>query len=295
MNAEDCIDTAALDRLRHLGEDKLVKEMIELYLDYAPKMLHSALAGEQSGDCLPIEKAAHSRAPVNCPAIHGTGPRGLGQVDLEVIPLRQSGEREQFFLVLFHELQRKGAASKEERPAKNATRGSEKAAHRENQWLKQELKATNQYLQSIIEEQEATNEEIRSANEEIQSSNEELQSTNEELETAKEELQSSNEELTTVNEELQNRNIELTHANNDLNNLLNNINIPIVMLCPDLLIRRITPQAETVLNLIPTDIGRPLTDLKLNFEIPNLEQLVREVIDSLKTHEQDVRDRHRHW
>ena len=60
MNADDCIDTTALDRLRHLGEDKLVKEMIELYLDYAPKMLHNALAGEQAGDCLAIEHAVHS-------------------------------------------------------------------------------------------------------------------------------------------------------------------------------------------------------------------------------------------
>jgi HPt (histidine-containing phosphotransfer) domain-containing protein len=60
MNPDDCIDATALDRLRHLGEDKLVKEMIELYLDYAPKMLRNALAGEQAGDCLPIEKAAHS-------------------------------------------------------------------------------------------------------------------------------------------------------------------------------------------------------------------------------------------
>jgi len=60
MNPEDCIDRAALDRLRRVGKDKLVRQMIDIYLDYAPKMLRSALAGEQAGDCLAIEKAVHS-------------------------------------------------------------------------------------------------------------------------------------------------------------------------------------------------------------------------------------------
>src|SRR5262249_10887468 len=144
-----------------------------------------------------------------------------------------------------------------------------KAAHDDPQTekLKQELATTKEYLQSIIEEQEATNEELKSANEEIQSSNEELQSTNEELETAKEELQSTNEELTTVNEELQNRNTELSLVNNDLSNLLSSIHIAIIMLGPDLRIRRYTPKAEKILNLIPTDIGRPITDIKPNINV----------------------------
>src|SRR5262245_62742182 len=136
----------------------------------------------------------------------------------------------------------------------------------ENTRLKEDLEATREYLQSIIEEQRTTNEELRSANEEIQSSNEELQSINEELETAKEELQSTNEELTTVNEELQNRNDELTQLNNDLNNLLSSVSIPIIMLGNDLRIRRFTPLAEKVMNLIPTDTGRPITDIKPNLK-----------------------------
>src|SRR5438045_6316319 len=60
MDTEDCIDVAALDRLRRVGQDKLVKQMIDIYLDYAPKMLHNALEGEKAGDCLAIEKAVHS-------------------------------------------------------------------------------------------------------------------------------------------------------------------------------------------------------------------------------------------
>ena len=82
------------------------------------------------------------------------------------------------------------------------------------------------------------------------SANEELQSINEEMETSKEELQSTNEELATLNEELENRNLELSQANNDLNNLLSAVQIAIVMLGPDLRIRRFNPAAQEMLNLI---------------------------------------------
>src|SRR5439155_14694016 len=160
----------------------------------------------------------------------------------------------------------------------------------ENKQLNEELDANREYLQSIIEEQRTTNEELRSANEEIQSSNEELQSINEELETAKEELQSTNEELMTVNEELQNRNDELSQLNNDLNNLLGSVNIPIIMLGNDLRIRRFTPMAEKVINLIPTDIGRPITDIKPNLKITDLRQSIARVIETLEIYEHDVED-----
>src|SRR6202022_3366800 len=92
----------------------------------------------------------------------------------------------------------------------------------------------------------------------------ELQSTNEELETAKEELQSTNEELQTVNDELQNRNLELADLSNDLTNLLSSVNIPIVMLGPQAQGRPFTPMAEKLLNLRPTDVGRPVGELRAN-------------------------------
>src|SRR5262249_36698278 len=161
--------------------------------------------------------------------------------------------------------------------------------------LTQELAATREYLQSVIEQQEAANEELQSANEEVQSANEELQSINEELETSKEEIQSSNEELATVNEELHNRNLELSQTNNDLINLLSSVQMAIVMLGPDLRIRRFTPMAERMMNLIPADIGRPIKDLNLQIEIPNLERLVEEVIDTVSVKEYDVRDKQGRW
>jgi len=161
--------------------------------------------------------------------------------------------------------------------------------------LQEELRSTKESLQTIIQEQEGTNEELKSANEEIQSSNEELQSTNEELETAKEELQSTNEELTTLNEELQNRNVELNHVNNDLNNLLSSVSMPIVMLGNDLTVRRFTPLGERFFNLIPTDVGRRISDINPNIQVSNLDQKVAEVIETLKVHEREIQDRDGRW
>src|SRR5205814_643994 len=137
-----------------------------------------------------------------------------------------------------------------------------------------------EYLQSIIQDLEAANEELQSANEEILSANEELQSTNEELDTAKEELQSTNEELNTVNEELQGRNEELSRVNSDLVNLLSSVEIAIVMVNQNLRIRRFTPMAEKVLNLLETDVGRRISDLNPNIDCPDLELMILQVIES---------------
>jgi two-component system CheB/CheR fusion protein len=215
-------------------------------------------------------------------------------VTLEVVPFKNSLP-ERFLLVLFRDAapsiaDEMGTGRKQSSPGVR-----QQKAERETKRLRQELGQTKESLQTIIEEQEATNEELKSANEEIQSSNEELQSTNEELETAKEELQSTNEELTTLNEELQNRNIELSQVNNDLNNLIGSFNMPIVMLSNDLTIRRFTPLAQKLFNLIPSDVGRRISDINPNIELPDLRELVAEVIDSLNVKEIEVRDREGHW
>ena len=161
--------------------------------------------------------------------------------------------------------------------------------------LERELAASREYLQSIIQELEAANEELQSANEEILSSNEELQSTNEELDTAKEELQSTNEELNTLNEELHGRNEELSRVNSDLVNLLASVQIAIVIISSDLRIRRFTPMAEKVLNLIPGDLDRPIGHIKPNIDCPDLEQLILESIDSVAPVEREVRDHTGRW
>lgn len=211
------------------------------------------------------------------------------EIQVEVIPLSGPAAHRSM-LILFHE---PGAAA----PAVAAapSRSSRAGDRREVGRLEQELAASREYLQNIIEEQDATAEEIKSANEEILSSNEELQSTNEELETAKEELQSANEELHTVNEELQNRNLDLRHANNDLNNLFNSVAFAIVMLSNDGRVRRFTSLAGRLFNLIPSDVGRPFSDIKPNLRLDDLAGLIQEVTDQIAPRELEVQDREGHW
>lgn len=213
-------------------------------------------------------------------------------VRIEVHPLFPSTGQDPYFLILFQENvpTQSGNASPSDQPPAGIDNGQ-----REIEQLRRELNASKEHLQSIIEEQDATNEELQSANEEVLSSNEELQSINEELETAKEELQSTNEELTTVNEELQNRNVELGTLNNDLTNLLSSVNIPILMLGSDMRIRRFTPQAEKLFSLIAGDVGRPIGDIKPRIELPDLENVVADVIDSVMVKELEVQDREGRW
>lgn len=130
--------------------------------------------------------------------------------------------------------------------------------------LKQELRAKEEYLRAANEELETSNEELQSSNEEMQSVNEELQSTNEELETSKEELQSVNEELATVNSELQTKVADLSRANNDMNNLLAGTGIATVFVDHQLCILRFTPSATRIINLIQSDVGRPVAHLVSN-------------------------------
>jgi two-component system, chemotaxis family, CheB/CheR fusion protein len=202
-------------------------------------------------------------------------------VNLQAIPLGAAAERQ--FLVLFEEQPRtRAGAAGPKRKALPKSRPGAIAT------LERELADTRRQLQSIIDDLGAANEELQSANEEILSSNEEMQSTNEELDTAKEELQSTNEELTTVNDELRGRNEELSTVNSDLSNLLASVQIPIVMVSRDLRIRRMTPAAERVLNIIPSDIGRPIGHLKPNFVCPELESLIVETIDTMSIREREV-------
>lgn len=213
---------------------------------------------------------------------------GLHLVDIEVLPLEPAQVSGRYFLVVFQE-----ASVATEAAA--ARRSPEAAGELDREQLEQELAATREYLQSVIEQQESTNEELHSANEEIQSSNEELQSINEELETAKEELQSTNEEVSTVNEELATRNRELYDLNSDLNNLIASVDIPIVFVGPDLRVRRFTPQAEPLLNLIPGDVGRPLADLRHKIDIPGLSEHLLEVMRTVQPLELERQDQDGHW
>jgi two-component system, chemotaxis family, CheB/CheR fusion protein len=230
---------------------------------------------------------------------------GYHDIAVSVIPIGRATSTERCYWILFEATpEADGVAAPPARAARDkkapasqsaAQRRAEEEKERQVARLTQELGATRDYLQSVIEQQEAANEELQSANEEVQSANEELQSINEELETSKEEIQSSNEELTTVNEELQNRNEELNRVNNDLNNLFSSVQMAIVMVWPDLRIRRFTPMAEKLFNLIAADIGRPIGDIQLNLNISNFKAQLTEVIDTVTVKELEVQDKQARW
>lgn len=217
-------------------------------------------------------------------------------VNLQVIPFKVPITEENRFVVLFEDVLPASILTPTHPDSFQGDLEQENARLRSAlAEAHQERAATQEYLQAIIQEQEHTNQDLKVANEEILSSNEELQSTNEELETAKEEIQATNEELNTTNEELRSRNAEMHQVNNDLTNLLAGINIPILMLTHDLRIRRFTPMAQRLFNFIPGDAGRPLSDIRANLNIPDLELLILEVLDTLSVKELDVQTQEGHW
>lgn len=116
--------------------------------------------------------------------------------------------------------------------------------------LSQELDAKDEYLQSTIAMLETYSEDLQSATEEMQSSNEELQSVNE--------------ELATVNTELQSKVFDLSRANNDMNNLLSGTGIGTVFVDLQLRILSFTPAASSIINLIASDVGRPVAHFVSN-------------------------------
>ncbi|MBD2499481.1 chemotaxis protein CheB [Anabaena azotica] len=220
----------------------------------------------------------------------------LKLVQIDILPFNPPNTTKRYFLVMFTDMGPLTSPMLDVAKTPTAIRKRKPTdEEKEINHIRQELATTKEYLQSIIEEQQATNQDLRAANEEILSSNEELQSTNEELETAKEEIQATNEELNTINDELQRRNLESSQVNNDLQNLLSSINIPILMLGGDLRIRRFTPVAERIFNLIPSDVGRRFSDINHNLNIPDLEQQILCVINTLNFKAQEIQDHEGHW
>jgi two-component system, chemotaxis family, CheB/CheR fusion protein len=213
----------------------------------------------------------------------------VASVDIQVWPLKGRHDKEFDFLVVFQETP---AVAKKPAPPGPEAKGRAQAemARRDR-----ELASLREQLRALVQDHEAASEEMRAMNEEVLSSNEELQSTNEELETAKEELESSNEELTTLNDQLQRRNTELSQLTDDLSNLLTGVNIPILFLDNDLRIRRFTPLAGNVLNLIATDTGRPVTDIASTLDVPDWGELASQAIQQSQAIEREVRDREGHW
>lgn len=224
--------------------------------------------------------------------LHGlkVGTNGGEQcVDVIVQRLEEAGPLQGLVMIVFADV----AAPVTAKAAVRAPKGHVRTAGLAE--LKQELERVRAEARTTHEEMQTSQEELRSANEELQSTNEELQSTNEELTTSKEEMQSLNEELQTLNAELQAKVEELSRASSDMKNLLDSTDIATLFLDRDLHVRRFTSQASKIIKLIPSDVGRPITDLVSDLKHPTLAHDVREVLRTLVLTEKPVSARDGRW
>jgi two-component system CheB/CheR fusion protein len=181
--------------------------------------------------------------------------RRQATVRITVTPVKGARAAEGTWLLIFEELPSTPIVS-----GRRVAGAAREIARR----LEAELKAAKKDQQSLVEQLERSNEDLRAANEEVTSMNEELQSTNEELQSSKEELQSMNEELSTVNAQLHEKVEELTTLSDDLANLLSATDIATVFVDAAFHVSRFTPAATRLLNLIASDVGRPIGHLATN-------------------------------
>jgi two-component system CheB/CheR fusion protein len=207
------------------------------------------------------------------------------KVDIKVTPVKRT---QGYFLITFD----RSSAGEGRFPVE--TLPQEGGLSREEE-LERELRGARQQLQAAIEQFETANEEIKSANEELQANNEELQSTNEELESSKEELQSTNEELETANQELQRKNQEAADAEDDARNLFAATDVGTLLLDRNLRIKRFTPAATRMFNLIEKDIGRPIGDITTTLSYERFHEDVRNAIENLDKKEVEVENRNGRW
>jgi two-component system CheB/CheR fusion protein len=263
--------------------------------DAGNNILRMAREGFQRELTTALHKAVTRKEPVRYPGLQVRNNREVITVNLTVKPVT-SGEGEaaipDSFLVILEE----AAPGSADQTGKGVAEDAGAFNGRRVAALEQELRAKEEYLESTIEELETANEELMSTNEEMQSVNEEMQSTNEELETSKEELQSVNEELATVNAELQNKVADLSRSNNDMNNLLAGTGVGTIFVDHQLNISRFTPEATKVVNLIRTDIGRPLGHIVSNMMgYDRLMEDMKTVLDSLVPREVEVQTGTGEW
>ena len=223
-----------------------------------------------------FQNALRKKETVNLEKVIVGTNGGKRVIDVAIEPIQSEGGLGGTVLVVFTDVAMKPQAE----TGKKSSKVTE---------LQQELTHARKEVQGIREEMQSSQEELKSANEEMQSTNEELQSTNEELTTSKEELQSMNEELHTVNQELQTRLDELSRTSNDMKNLLDSTDIATLFLDNSLCVRRFSSETSKITKLIPTDVGRPVTDIASALLYPELTHDAREVLRTLVKTEKQIK------
>jgi two-component system, chemotaxis family, CheB/CheR fusion protein len=279
----------------HAGEILYTHGRTGKYLELAQghahlNVLEMAREGLRHEVAAAIRKARLQRQKVTLERLQVKTNGGFQWVNMTVTPVHRQEGIGETFMVVFEDVAPKPMKTGKTTKAVVAATAARRIAQ-----IEQELRHTQEHLQTTIEELETSNEELKSSNEELQSTNEELQSTNEELETSKEELQSLNEELVTVNAELQGKIEELSNANDDMKNLLDSTKIATIFVDNHLCIKRFTSEATKIINLIQSDVGRPISHIVSNLEHESLAADAQEVIDSLVPKERPVRTKEGRW
>jgi len=277
-----------------------------MYLEPAPgeaginNILRMARDGLRRELTTALHKAVGSMEVITCQGLRVKANDQYISVNLSIRPVMAETRRSPgttLFLVTVEEASAPTKqASLATRPSGEGAKLPATEASARIAQLTRELQAKEEYLQVTHENLESSNQELKASNEEMQSVNEELQSTNEELETSKEELQSVNEELATVNAELQAKVTDLSRANNDMNNLLAGTGIGTVFVDQQLRILRFTPTATRIINLIPNDVGRPVSHIVSNLiGYVDLVADTQAVLDTLMPKEVEVHTAEDKW
>ena len=142
-------------------------------------------------------------------------------------------------------------------------------------------------LHELKEKLYLTNEKLEASVENMQSFNEELLSSNEEMQSANEEMQSLIEELHTVNKDYQLKNRELNEINDDLNNYFRSNQNGQLYVNSDLVLMKFSPGTVKHINLLDTDIGRPISNISTNIRF---ETIIGDIRDVLKNREKIIRE-----
>ncbi len=235
-----------------------------------------------------FHKAVRSKEPVSLEGVGLDNGPTPPRVDVTLQPITEEGDLQGTVMVAFQK-SRPSAPPQASAPDPNALSQARTAE------LTEELVRSREQLQSTREEMQASQEELRSANEELQSLNEELQSTNEELTTSAEESRAMNEELQVVNQETQRKLDDLARASDDMKNLLDSVELAVVFLDQELRVRRFTASMVSIIKLIPSDVGRPITDLVTVLDYPDLAEDAHAVLRTLVPLSKQVRASDGRW